>query len=178
MRIAVYCGSRMGTDPVFEEVAKRFGHILGESGIDVVYGGGSVGLMGVIADAAMEAGSDVVGVIPEKLNKREVAHFGLSELHVVDDMHERKMKMIALADAFVSMPGGIGTMEEFFEAWSWEVIGYHKKPSALLNVSGYYDGLVSMLSMMAERGFVDEKTVGNLIVESDPEALVQRLQNT
>ena len=144
-RLAVYCGSSMGTDPAFAETGAGAGRRDGARGIGLVYGGGRLGLMGVVADAVMEAGGEAYGVIPQALVDLEVAHTGLTELHFVAEMHERKAKMTDLTDAFVAIPGGIGTLDELFEAWSWNALGYHAKPFALLNVHGFWDGMIAFL---------------------------------
>ena len=141
-RIAVYCGSATPADPVYIEAARNVGRTLAERGIGVVYGGGKLGLMGAVADAALAAGGEVIGVIPELVVSAEVAHRGLSELHVVDTMHERKARFTELADGFLNLPGGTGTMDELWEALSWAQLGYHTDPVGLLNVAGYYDRLV------------------------------------
>ncbi|HYN46143.1 MAG TPA: TIGR00730 family Rossman fold protein, partial [Allosphingosinicella sp.] len=142
-RLAVYCGSSMGTNPAFAATAKALGEEMAARGIGLVYGGGRLGLMGVVADAVLEAGGTAYGVIPQALIDLEVAHVGLTELHIVGSMHERKAMMTDLTDAFVAIPGGIGTLDELFEAWSWNALGYHAKPFALLNVDGFWDGMIA-----------------------------------
>jgi uncharacterized protein (TIGR00730 family) len=142
--LAVYCGSRFGSNPAYAEAARQLGHTLAIRGIGLVYGGGKLGLMGTVADAALAAGGEVIGVIPEALREAEAAHLGCTELHVVSGMHERKAMMTDLADGFVTIPGGIGTMDELFEALSWQLLGYHRKPVGLLNVAGYYDDLIRL----------------------------------
>ncbi|HEX8444861.1 MAG TPA: TIGR00730 family Rossman fold protein [Allosphingosinicella sp.] len=176
MRICVYTGSRPGSRPEYEAAARGFGTLLAERGIGLVYGGGHLGLMGVIADAALAAGGEVVGVIPQKLVEWEVAHSGLTELHVVHSMHERKQMMADLADAFVALPGGIGTMEELFEVWAWLHLGYHDKPCALLNVAGFYDPLIAFLDGMVIEGFLKTGTREMLLTGTDPDELLERLQ--
>ena len=147
-RLAVYCGSASPSDPVYIESARQVGRTLAERGIGVVYGGGRLGLMGAVADSALEAGGEVIGIIPQALVNAEVAHRGLSELHVVETMHQRKQAFTDLSDGFINLPGGTGTMDELWEALSWAQIGYHAKPVGLLNVSGYYDGLVAFYRKM------------------------------
>ena len=174
-RLAVYCGSRFGADPRFAQVANALGATLAARGIGVVYGGGRLGLMGTVADAALAAGGEVIGVIPEALRDAEAAHSGCTELHVVPDMHARKAMMTALCDGFVTLPGGIGTMDELFEALSWQLLGYHAKPVGLLNVAGYYDALVAFVDMMTASGFLRARHRGNLIVGDDIDDLLERL---
>lgn len=163
-RLAVYCGSATPADPVYMEVARAIGRSLAERGIGVVYGGGRLGLMGAVADSALQAGGEVVGVIPEALVNAEVAHRGLTELHVVGGMHERKAAFTDLSDGFVTIPGGTGTMDELWEALSWAQLGYHAKPVGLLNAAGYYDGLVAFWDKMAEVGFLRPQHRDLLIV--------------
>ncbi|MDO6415965.1 TIGR00730 family Rossman fold protein [Sphingomonas sp. BIUV-7] len=153
-RLAIYCGSATPADPRFIDNARDVGRTLAERGIGVVYGGGRLGLMGAIADSALAAGGAVIGVIPKALVDAEVAHRGLTELHVVETMHERKQAFTDLSDGFVTLPGGTGTMDELWEALSWAQIGYHAKPVGLLNVAGFYDGLLSFVATMAEAGFL------------------------
>jgi uncharacterized protein (TIGR00730 family) len=173
--ICVYCGSRVGTLPEFTAAARRVGQAIGERGWALVYGGGRVGLMGVAADAALEAGAHVVGVIPRSLQEREVGHPGLSELHVVDTMHQRKQLMAERADAFVALPGGIGTLEELFEVWTWRQLGYHHRPIGLLNTAGYFDPLIAFLTQTVESDFVSTGTLSMLQVGSEPAELLERL---
>ncbi len=154
LAVCVFCGSTNGRGERYAEVAAEVGRLLAERGITVVYGGGRVGTMGVVADAAMRAGGDVVGVIPEGLFDREIAHSDVTELHVVANMHERKAKMAALSDAFLVLPGGIGTLEELFEAWTWAHLGIHGKPIGLLDVDGFYQPLVQMVDHMVTEGFL------------------------
>ncbi len=165
MRICVFCGSRPGVNPEYRQHAEEFGHALADAGIGLVYGGASVGLMGAVADAALAHGGEVIGVIPHSLFKREIAHDGLSELHVVDTMHARKALMAELSDAFVALPGGIGTFEELFEIWTWAQLGHHGKACALLNIEGFYDGLSSFLDHVVKEGFLKPRHRGMLIVE-------------
>jgi len=163
-RLAVYCGSSMGADPAFAALAKALGEEMARRGIGLVYGGGHRGLMGVVADAVMEAGGEAYGVIPRALVDLEVAHTGLTELHIVASMHERKAMMTDLTDAFVAIPGGIGTLDELFEAWSWNALGYHAKPFALLNVSGFWDGMITFLDTVQTSGFMSRARRGQLLV--------------
>lgn len=157
MRICVYCGSRAGEPEVFAIAAKQVGELLAASGIDLVYGGGHVGLMGIVADAVMHNGGRVYGVIPEALAQKELAHDGLTELHVVPDMHARKVKMADLSDAFVALPGGAGTMEEIFEQWTWLQLSIHNKPCGFLDVAGYYAPLLEMIENMVQHGFLSRE---------------------
>ena len=173
--LCVYCGSRVGNDAAFAAAASRVGRAIGRRGWRLVYGGGRAGLMGSVADAALEAGAEVIGVIPKALMGRELGHLGLTELHVVDTMHERKRLMAERSDAFVALPGGIGTFEELFEVWTWLQLGYHDKPVGLLNASGYYDGLLAFLDHSVARGFVPPAQRDLLQVEADHDALLDRL---
>ncbi len=153
-RVAVFCGSRHGTEEAYVQASRDLGKLMVRRGLGLVYGGGDVGLMGVIADTVMDRGGEVIGVIPESLRAREVAHEGLTELHVVDSMHERKRLMYSLADAMIALPGGIGTFDELFEALTWNQLGIHRKPCGLLNVEGYYDPLVAMIRRAGDKRFV------------------------
>ena len=175
LSVAVYCGSRLGDLPAYAQVAGNLGGLIARGGGSVVYGGGRVGLMGVVADAALAAGGRVIGVIPQALMDLEVGHSGLSELHVVQTMHERKQLMAERADAFIALPGGIGTLEEIYEVWSWQQLGYHDKPVALLNVAGYYDALLDFMRVSFERGFVSSHQYHALLVDKDPARLLARL---
>ena len=175
LSVAVYCGSRFGDLPAYTNSARDLGRLIAQSGGSVIYGGGRVGLMGVVADAALAAGGPVIGVIPQALMDREVGHLGLTELHVVQTMHERKQLMAERADAFVALPGGIGTLEEIYEVWSWQQLGYHDKPVALLNVAGYYDDLLAFMRVSHERGFVSAPQYHALLVDDDPARLLDRL---
>jgi uncharacterized protein (TIGR00730 family) len=174
-KLCVFTGSRHGLRPEYADAAKTLGHELVARGYGLVYGGGNVGLMTVIADAVLESNGHVTGVIPNALVSKEVAHLGLSDLRVVDSMHERKALMAQLSDGFIAMPGGIGTMEEFFEVLSWAQLGLHEKPSALLNVGGYYDPLIQFLDHAVEQDFIKPKHRALLVVESDPDRLIDRL---
>lgn len=171
-RVCVYCGSRSGADPAFADAAGAFGRLLAERGLGLVYGGGDVGLMGAVADGALAAGGEVLGVIPESLADREVAHDRLTELYVVDSMHARKRRMAELADGFVALPGGFGTLEELVEMLTWAQLGFHTDPCGLLNVSGYYDGLVSFFDTQVEAGFVEPQHRQLLTVTDNPVGLL------
>ncbi|ADZ92939.1 LOG family protein [Marinomonas mediterranea] len=177
MKVAVFCGSSLGHSKVYERAVAELGAFFAENGIEVVYGGGHVGLMGVIANAVLAAGGKVTGVIPTHLEQREIAHPSLTELHVVTDMHERKAKMADLADAFVALPGGVGTLEEIFEVYTWAQIGLHKKPCAFYNVDGYYDLMFEMIVSMHREGFVKKPYVDMLIKESQPEGLLRAFED-
>ncbi|MDP2451046.1 MAG: TIGR00730 family Rossman fold protein [Polaromonas sp.] len=173
--VCVYCGSRAGADPGFSDTARQVGQWIGEHGGQLVYGGGRNGLMGILADATLAAGGRVVGVIPKALVEKEWAHTGCTELHIVDTMHERKRIMAEHADAFLSLPGGIGTLEEFFEVWTWRQLGYHAKPVGLLNLNGYYDHLLAFLSTSVTSGFMNDWQMELIHVASDAEQVLQQL---
>lgn len=173
--LCVYCGSRPGELPAYADAARAVGHEIGRRGWQLVYGGGRAGLMGVVADAALEAGAAVVGVIPRSLMDRELGHPTLTELHVVETMHQRKTMMAERSDAFLALPGGIGTFEELFEVWTWRQLGYHDKPIGLLNVAGYYDQLLAFLQQSEARGFMAAAQTGLLQVHDDVLALLERL---
>jgi uncharacterized protein (TIGR00730 family) len=175
LSICVYCGSRPGARPEYAEAARAVGTEIGRRGWQLVYGGGRAGLMGIVADAALAAGATVVGVIPESLMGRELGHRGLTELHVVQTMHERKLMMAERSDAFVALPGGIGTFEELFEVWSWRQLGYHDKPLSLLNVASYYDTLLEFLRDSERLGLMTKEQLALLQVGSDPLALLDEL---
>jgi uncharacterized protein (TIGR00730 family) len=175
--VCVYCGSSMGASPVYADAARAFGRALVEADLSLVYGGGHVGLMGAIADEVLAQGGRAVGVIPELLFEKEVAHTGLTELHVVPDMHHRKKKMADFSDAFVSMPGGVGTFEELFEVYTWAQLGYHRKPVALLNTAGYYEPLLAMLRHTVEEGFMRPPLLDMLLVADEPISLIQKLND-
>jgi uncharacterized protein (TIGR00730 family) len=174
-RLAVYCGSASPADPVYLETAAQVGRTLAERGIGVVYGGGRLGLMGAVADAALAAGGEVIGVIPQALVDAEVAHRGCTELHVVADMHERKRQFTDLSDGFVTLPGGVGTMDELWEAVSWAQLGYHEKPVGLLNVAGFYDGLIAFNRTMIDVGFVRAQHAGILIADVSLDGLLAKM---
>jgi len=175
LSICVYCGSRSGDDPSFAGAARAIGQAIGLRGWRLVYGGGRAGLMGSVADAALAAGAEAIGVIPKALMGRELGHRGLAELHVVDTMHERKRLMAERSDAFVALPGGIGTFEELFEVWTWLQLGYHDKPVGLLNAAGYYDSLLAFLDESVARGFVPPAQRQLLQVDADPQTLLDRM---
>lgn len=175
-RVCVYCGSSSGERPGFLDAAVELGTVLATRGIGVVYGGGNIGLMKEVANAALAAGGEVIGVIPEKLMQREIAHDSLSELFVVDGMHSRKLIMATLSDAFIALPGGWGTLEEVFEAVTWTQLGYHNKPVGLLNVGGFYDDLISFLDRVHTHGFIANRRL--LLHDSHPEQLLDRLCTT
>ena len=167
-RLAVYCGSAAGADPLFAEAAVELGREMVRRDIDLVYGGGRLGLMGIVADTVLEAGGKVFGVIPEALVAHEVAHLGCTELYTVANMHERKAKMTELTDAFVALPGGIGTLDELFEAWTWNALGYHAKPFCLLNIHGFWDGLADFMDHVRDSGFLSEARRGQLLKADTP----------
>ena len=168
-RICVFCGSSNGDREVYPQAAAAFGSLLAEHGIGLVYGGASVGLMGVVADAVLRANGDVTGVIPQSLVDKEIAHPGLTQMHIVDTMHERKALMAKMSDGFVALPGGIGTLEELFEMWTWAQLGLHDKPCVLLNVAGYYDELIGFLDKMTDSGYLKQKSRSQLQVALSPE---------
>jgi uncharacterized protein (TIGR00730 family) len=174
-RLAVYCGSASPSDPVYIESARQVGRTLAERGIGVVYGGGRLGLMGAVADSALEAGGEVIGIIPQALVNAEVAHRGLTELHVVETMHQRKQAFTDLSDGFINLPGGTGTMDELWEALSWAQIGYHAKPVGLLNVAGYYDGLVAFYHKMADVGFLRPQHRDILLIDTALDRLLAQM---
>ena len=173
--ICVYCGSRPGNNPQFTEIAKAVGQWIGERGGQLVYGGGRSGLMGVVAEATRQAGGRVVGIIPQALVDKELANQACDELHIVKNMHERKAMMAERSDAFVALPGGIGTFEELFEVWTWRQLGYHGKPLGLLNVAGYYDGLLGFLQTSVKSGFMGDWQMELLQTETTPAALLRNL---
>ena len=175
MRLCVFCGSSTGLDPAFASAARTLATELAARGIDVVYGGGNVGLMGMVADAALAAGGRVIGVIPHALVTRELAHQGLSEIHVVDSMHERKALMSSLSDGFIALPGGFGTLEEFCEAVTWTQLGVHAKPCGLLNVAGFYDGLLSFLEHALDEEFLRPTHRQIVVSDADPIRLIDRV---
>jgi uncharacterized protein (TIGR00730 family) len=173
--IAVYCGANMGASEVYAQAARALAASLVKRGLGLVYGGGNVGLMGVIADEVMRLGGEATGVIPKALVEREVGHTGLTRNFVVNDMHERKAMMAALSDGFVALPGGMGTLEELFEMLTWSQLGIHGKPVGVLNVAGFYEGLVGFLAHQQKEGFVKPQHAALMMVESDPDALIERL---
>lgn len=175
--LCVFCGSSPGARPEYVAAAQAFGRMMAVEGIQLVYGGGNVGLMGVIADTVLESGGDVVGIIPQSLADKEVAHQQLTTLHVVQSMHERKALMAKLADGFVVLPGGFGTLEEMFEVLTWTQLGFHRKPCGLLNVSGFYDKLTAFLDHCVEERFIKDVHRGLLLNADSPEALLEKLMN-
>ena len=175
--VCVYCGSSFGAKPAYAEATKQLAIALAERNLRVVYGGASAGLMGLLADTVLEAGGTVTGVIPQGLVDREIAHRGLSDLRVVGSMHERKALMAELSDGFVALPGGIGTLEELIEVYTWSQLGLHAKPLGVLNVSGYYDGLAAFLDHAVAAGFLRSEHRAVLAVEAEAGALLERLEN-
>lgn len=175
-QVCVFCGSSPGKAPVHAAAARALGTTLAAMGIGLVYGGGSIGLMGVVANSVMAAGGRVTGVIPQALADLEVAHHGLTELHVVPSMHARKAKMAALSDGFIALSGGIGTLEELFEIWTWAQLGEHDKPVALMNIDGFYDALSSFLDQMAQAGFLRAEHRAMLIEGDDAVDLIDRMR--
>lgn len=174
--ICIFCGSSPGNRPEYLQLARATGRLIAERGLTLVYGGGKVGLMGAVADAALAAGGRVVGIIPQMLLDREVGHPGLSELHVVGTMSERKLMMLELSDAFLTLPGGIGTLDELFEAWTWTQLGLHDKPSGLLNYRGYYDALIQFFDLAVAEGFQRPRHRAALLVDTEAEGLLDQLQ--
>jgi uncharacterized protein (TIGR00730 family) len=175
LSVCVYCGARHGAQPAYTAAARALGTAIGARGAQLVYGGGKVGLMGEVADATLAAGGRVVGVIPDSLMRLEVGHGGLHELHVVPDMHRRKQMMAERAQLFIALPGGIGTLEELFEVWTWRQIGYHDQPIGLLNVAGYYDPMLAFLERTVGEGFLSAPQRAVLEVGTDPLELLERL---
>lgn len=175
-RLAIFCGSNPGARPEYVEAARSLGSLLCKRGIGVVYGGSSVGLMAALADTMLENGGDIIGVIPRMLVEREVANNALSDLRIVESMHERKAMMAELADGFMALPGGIGTLEEFFEIWTWAQLGMHDKPCGLLNVAGYFDGLLEFLDRAVTEKFVRDVHRSMVLVESEPAELLARFE--
>jgi len=176
-RICVFCGSNSGTHQIYQQAAQTVGRLLCRRGIELVYGGGNVGLMGVLANACLNGGGRVIGVIPQALADKELAHAGLTELRIVSSMHERKSVMADLSDAFVALPGGYGTWEEFFEVLTWSQLGIQRKACAVLNVNGYYDPLLEMADKAFSEGFIRDIHRDLLLSDSDPEQLLDRLSN-
>ncbi|MCY1177375.1 LOG family protein YvdD [compost metagenome] len=174
--ICVFCGASTGNNPVYREAAVALGRTLAERKLTLVYGGGAVGLMGIVADAALAAGGEVIGIIPHSLKNAEVGHDGLTRLEVVDGMHARKARMAELSDAFIALPGGLGTLEELFEVWTWGQLGYHSKPLGLLEVNSFYDKLTDFLDHLVEERFVRDQHRGMLQVGGHPEILLDRLE--
>lgn len=175
MHIAIYCGSNSGEDPTFARDATVLAETIAAHGHDVVYGGGNIGLMGIVADTVLAAGGEVIGVMPSHLTQREIAHTGITELYETASMHERKAKMIELADAFIALPGGVGTLEELSEVLSWARIGLHSKPMAVLDTLGYYRPLLSFLDSMVTHGFITQHERALVFAEEDPRRVVHRI---
>ena len=175
--VCVFCGARFGNDEKFKRVAQKTGEALAAAKLTLVYGGGRVGLMGTVADAAMNAGGNVIGVIPRFLAEKEVEHRNLTEIHIVASMHERKTKMEELSDAFVALPGGAGTMEEIFEQWTWAQLGIHTKPVGFLNSDGYYDPLIAMIRRMKEAEFIQPELVDMLVIDDDIISMIARFRD-
>lgn len=174
--ITVFCGSSKGSRPEYAEAAVNLARCLAERGIRLIYGGGNVGLMGIIADEMMRQGGEVIGIIPDSLDKKEVGHRGITELRVVNSMHERKALMAELTDGFIAMPGGIGTFEEFFEILTWAQLGFHQKPCGLLNVAGYYDGLLALCDTAVNEGFLRDVHRRLILDESDAVRLLEKMR--
>ena len=175
--LAVFCGSSNGASTIYVEVAKKLGKELAKRNITLVYGGASVGIMGAVADSVLDAGGKVIGIMPRFLEQREISHNNLTELIVVDSMHERKAKMAELADGFIALPGGPGTLEEFFEIFTWAQIGIHDKPCGLLNINHYYDPLVALFNHMADEQFLHEKYRSMALVDIEPNGLLDQFNN-
>ncbi|XQE67869.1 TIGR00730 family Rossman fold protein [Pseudomonas sp. P3C3] len=173
--VCVFCGASPGARPIYHEAAAQLGRHIAERGLTLVYGGGAVGLMGVVADAALAAGGEVIGIIPQSLERAEIGHKGLSRLEVVDGMHARKARMAELADAFIALPGGLGTLEELFEVWTWGQLGYHAKPLGLLEVEGFYARLTDFLDHLVAERFVREQHRAILQIDASPAALLDRM---
>jgi uncharacterized protein (TIGR00730 family) len=174
-RICIFCGSSSGKRSVYEQAAQHVGRLLAVRSVELVYGGGNVGLMGTLANACLESGGRVIGVIPQSLVDKEVAHTGLTELRVVRSMHERKFLMAELSDAFMALPGGYGTWEELFEMLTWSQLGIHRKAFAILNVNGYYDALLKMADNAVDEGFLRSANRDLLLADTDPERLMDRM---
>lgn len=175
--VCVFCGASTGVNPAYREAAIALGQAIAQRGLTLVYGGGAVGLMGIVADAAMAAGGEVIGIIPQALKDAEVGHSGLTRLEVVDGMHARKARMAELSDAFVALPGGLGTLEELFEVWTWGQLGYHAKPLGLLDVNGFYSKLGSFLDHVVEEGFVRQQHRAMLRLADSPAELLDAMDS-
>ncbi|MEL4023567.1 TIGR00730 family Rossman fold protein [Lysinibacillus endophyticus] len=176
MNVAIYCGSQTGKSPIYMEKAKELGAQLANASIGIVYGGSNVGLMGAVADAALANNGKVIGIMPEHLQKREIAHLHLTEIHFVDSMHVRKKKMIDLSDAFIALPGGCGTLDEYFEVFTWAQIGLHNNPVILYNINGFYDALILHFNKMIEEGFIREEQRDILQVATSAEDILEKLK--
>lgn len=175
--ICVFCGSNWGNRDDYKKAATELSREIASRGYKLVYGGANVGLMGACADAALEAGGEVIGILPRALQDKEVGHTGLTELHLVDSMHERKNLMVDLSDGFISIPGGAGTMDEMFEVWTQGMLGWHEKPSALMNVAGYYDDLIAFLGKTAQEGFVRNSHLDMMIIDTDAKRILDRMES-
>jgi uncharacterized protein (TIGR00730 family) len=175
--VCVFCGSSSGANEIYQEAARDAGRALAHAGLRLVYGGGKVGLMGILADAALSAGGEVTGVIPRHLFEREIAHRGVTDLRIVQSMHERKELMASLADGFIALPGGVGTLEELFEQWTWSQLGIHAKPCGFLNVNSYFTPLLAMIEHMVKEGFLGPSYAAMLAVETQPERLLVRFRS-
>ena len=175
--LTVFCGANTGSDPIYTEVARQMGHLLASEGIALVYGGGKVGLMGVIADAVLEKGGKVIGVIPHFLAHKEVEHTGVTEMHYSETMHERKMRMFELSDGAIAMPGGFGTLDELFELCTWAQLGHHEKPLAILNVNGFYDTLLQFLNRVVSDGFLKIENRGIILDAVQPTEVLKKMRN-
>lgn len=173
--VAVYCGARTGQDPAYAQAARTIGRLLGERGLGLVFGGGRVGLMGVVADAALEAGAPVVGVIPRSMVDKELAHTGCTELHVIETMHERKAMMAERASSFLALPGGVGTLDEVFEAITWNQLAIHNKAIGFLDTDGFYQGLRTWLDHAASKGLIPQSTMDRLVFEESPATMLDRI---
>lgn len=176
-RICVYCGSSSGDDPAHREAAHALGGFLAQSGIGLVYGGGHVGLMGALADGALASNGEVIGVIPHALMAKELGHGGVTDLRVVGSMHERKQLMVDLSDGFIALPGGFGTLDELFETLTWLQLSFHDKPVGILNVSGFFDGLIEFIHHMSRQGFLKPEHAACVLVEDDPAKLLARMES-
>ena len=176
-RITVFCGSSIGKNNIYKTQAKLLGQQLAQQKIDLVYGGANVGLMGAIADGALEENGTVIGVLPKFLEAKEIAHEGLSELILVDTMHERKTKMHELCDGVIALPGGFGTLEEFFEMLTWAQLGLHKKPIGILNIDGFYDDLINLVQKMVDKGFLKEINQNMILLSEDINDLLLKMKN-
>ncbi|MTH97974.1 TIGR00730 family Rossman fold protein [Roseibium sp. RKSG952] len=174
--VCVFCGSSLGAAPEYSEMARKTGETIAKAGLTLVYGGASVGLMGIVADGALEHGGKVVGVLPKHLQDKEIGHKGLSELHIVGSMHERKTLMAELSDGFVALPGGAGTMEEIFEVWTWGQLGLHNKPCGFLNVLGFYDGLISFFDLQTSEGFMKPVMRDMVQVADTPQSMLDKFR--
>ncbi len=176
-RITVFCGSSFGTDEIYKEQAALLGQTLAKQNIELVYGGANVGLMGAVADGCLNEGGKVIGVLPDFLRSKEIAHTGLTELILVESMHERKTKMNDLCDGVIALPGGFGTLDELFEMITWAQLGLHKKPIAILNINGFYDSLIELLQTMTDKGLLKEANQKMLLVSDDIEDLLDKMKN-